>query len=143
MVQEIQATKPFVTPNGDYHAGMTENEAKEKGLYKKAVGLDFRDIDKDKDKTLSVYEIKEACIKMSNRNIVTAVGEVAAGITCLFAGAVLEVPTFGASTALMCSGAALIGDSFTRVAEACTPEGEIGVVRGRIKQAFKDDSSAE
>ena len=134
MVQEMQSIKPFVTPNGDYYAGMTENEAKEKGLYKKNVGLDFRDIDKDNDKTLSVFEIEEACIKISNRNLVTALGEVAAGITCLFASATLAVPSFGASAALIGSGVALLGDSFTRAAEACTPKGELGVIRGKIKQ---------
>ena len=71
MSQPIQTNKPKVTPNGTYYSGMTEDEAKTKKVYNKIFGLDFQDIDIDKDKTLSVFEIEEACKKQAKRTKIT------------------------------------------------------------------------
>ena len=138
MSQLIQTNKPKVTPNGTYYSGMTEDEAKTKKVYNKNFGLDFQDIDTDKDKVLSVFEIKEACKKQAKRTKITGFTEIAAGATLSFVGCVSDAITFGATTTLILTGVSMITDGVMRLVETdLTPEGCLGL-RATMKEDIKN-----
>jgi len=51
------------TSNGNYTVGMTREQAEKKKLYKCFTGLDFKDLDKNKDGVLSQKEILEGRVE--------------------------------------------------------------------------------
>lgn len=53
-------TEPITTISGKYYAGMKKTEAQRHDCYKKKLGMDFKDIDKNKDGILSPAEICDA-----------------------------------------------------------------------------------
>lgn len=59
MVQPAN-NRPITTISGRFYAGMTKAQAQKNGTYQKTVGMDFRDIDTNKDGRLSDKEICDA-----------------------------------------------------------------------------------
>lgn len=129
--------KSYTTPNGDFYVGMTRKEAETKGIYKKTIGIDFYDIDKDHNGVLSKKEISEACDKYRARNLVGGCFEVAGGCALTGVGALLEIPSLGLSTSALVAGSAMQVDGMRRVGEGfCTDNGNLGL-KGQIKEAIK------
>ena len=57
MTKKDYNARGLATVNGNFHVGMTADEAKEKNLFKTKLGRDFTDIDKNGDGILSADEI--------------------------------------------------------------------------------------
>ncbi len=71
--------------NGTYTVGMTRKQAEKNGSYKAKIGIDFNDLDKDKNGILSQKEILEGRVKSAKRgrNMCYAAGGMSAVAGCL------------------------------------------------------------
>ena len=111
-----KVSKPITTISGKYYAGMTKAEAQRKDSYKKFVGMDFRDIDKNNDGVLSDAEICDARDKEVKRARTRKAVEdvsfgVMAGAGVIAATGVGTLLSAGVGAAgLACNAVALIGD---------------------------------
>ena len=128
--------KNYSTPNGDYYLGMTRKEAEDKGIYKKTVGIDFYDIDTNKNDVLDIREIDVAWEKQCTRNMLGGLTESLSGVTLVVIGGIVELPSFFSSTPVLVSGAGMVVDGVSRMMEALTDPGQIGL-RGFVKQSIK------
>ena len=71
------------TISNEYYIGMTKEDAERKNLYKKSIGIDFFDIDKNNDGLLDKFEILDARKKESRRNEIRTIGKTLASSTML------------------------------------------------------------
>lgn len=114
----MNVDKSYTTPDGNFYVGMTKDQAKQKGLYKKFVGMDFCDIDTNNDNVLSKFEIDEATIRQKKRMVIGGLGEALAGTALVTASALAEIPSCGLSSAGIGTGGTMLLDGFTRIGEA-------------------------
>ena len=117
----------FTTISGEYYQGMTRDEAKELGIYRKTVGLDFEDINENGDNYLSRKEIIKAHNKECIRSVFTGATEVVSGIALTAIGAFLEIPSFFTSTPVLIAGSTMTTDGASRIIDAFAPTGKKGL----------------
>lgn len=130
----VLVNKNYTTISGDYYKGMTSEEAKQKGIYKKIIGIDFCDIDKNKDGVLSSDEIYKVRNNEIFRSGLLGALELGTGAVLMVGGILAEVPTLFTSTTFCAGASAMMVDGFTRLADCFVPRpGQTGV-RGEIKK---------
>lgn len=72
------------TISGEYYVGMSKEIAEKNDLFKKTIGIDFFDIDKNSDGILDEEEIIAAREKESIRNNIKIIGKTLLSGTILF-----------------------------------------------------------
>lgn len=106
---KINKSKLIYNISGEYYAGMTKKEAETNGIYKKMFGLDFKDIDQDKNDILSPHEILNAREKEYSRKNFSSGACQMIGFALMGVGSSMEIPTAGVSTSIFLAGAAICG----------------------------------
>ncbi|MCM1009417.1 MAG: hypothetical protein NC390_00880 [Fusobacterium sp.] len=99
-----KVSHPITTISGKYYAGMKKPEAERHDCYSKKIGIDFKDIDKNKDGILSPAEICDARDQEVKR-INTARAAFGTGATMAGAGLTVCATGIGAGFGALLSAA--------------------------------------